>query len=106
MTPAEVRARRDKILAEEIARNKRGLWWLSFADEDKPAGQTFLGVLIVEAYGFFDAMRISHEKGLNPGGEVRGFQIDPADHPEALRNRLLKKSDLAGFGVSTKDIEL
>jgi len=29
------------------------------------------------------------------------MQVDPADIPEALRNRLLKKSDLAGFGVST-----
>jgi len=82
---------------EDEERGELSLWWLSFADEDG-----FRGVVILEAYGFADAMRRSHEAGLNPGGEVKGFRVDPADHPEALRNRLLKKSDLAGFGVISR----
>lgn len=78
---------------------------MSFADPDRPKGQTFLGVVILEAYGFTDAIERSHDEGLNPGGEVRASEVTYEDHPEALRNRLLKKSDLAGFGVSTRDVK-
>jgi len=92
----ERRARIAQVRLAELERGELGLWWLSFADEDG-----FKGVVILEAYGFGDALNISHAKGLNPGGEVQAMQVDPADIPEALRNRLLKKSDLAGFGVST-----
>lgn len=97
MTPEQVRARMDAMRAEEITANDLGLWWLSFADETG-----FKGVVIVEAYGFTDALFKTNALGINPGGEVRGDRVDPDFIPEALRNRLLKKADLAGFGVSTK----
>lgn len=97
MTPAEIRERMNQRRAEELERNELGLWWLSFANDGD-----FLGVLILEAFGFTDALDRSRKMGLNPGGEVRGYDIDPTEIPEALRNRLLKKKDLAGFGVSTK----
>ncbi len=59
--------------------------------------------MIVEAYGFTDALFRCRNAGLNPGGEVQGFAVPYDDIPEALRNRLLKKKDLAGFGVSAKE---
>lgn len=48
------------------------LWWLSFATED-----AFLGACIVEAPDFRSALVASHAKGLNPGGECKGYEIDP-----------------------------
>lgn len=102
MDDNERRARIAQVRLAELKRGELGLWWLSFADTERLPEFSFLGVVIVEAYGFGDAVNISHAKGLNPGGEVRGMQVDPADIPEALRNRLLKKPDLAGFGVSTR----
>lgn len=87
--------------ASELERAELGLWWLSFADADG-----FAGVVILEAYGFGDALYRSHKMGLNPGGEVQGFKVPYEDHPEALRNRLLKKTDLAGFGVITRTGDL
>lgn len=101
MTDEERRARIAQVHAEEVKRGELGLWWLSFVDPDRPEGQRFLGVVIVQALGFGDAINVSFAKGLNPGGEIQGFQIEMDYVPEALRNRLLKKRDLAGFGVST-----
>lgn len=101
MDSNERRARIVRKRLEEIERGKLCLWWLSFADEDG-----FKGVVILEAYGHADALLRSDELGLNPGGEVQMFTVDPEDHPEALRNRLLKKPDLAGFGVSTRTGDL
>jgi len=98
------RARRfEEKLAEELKAGDLGLWWLSFADGTKPVGQQFLGVVILEAYGFTDAIARSHAMDLNPGGEVRGFRVDPAEHPLHLRNRLLQRHELVDIGVSTLD---
>lgn len=48
------------------------LWWLSFVDGSRPEGDRFVGVCVVEADEFIDAIRLSHELGCNPGGAVRG----------------------------------
>lgn len=98
MTEDEIQERIRKMHIAELEAGDVGLWWLSFAG---PEG--FLGVVIVEAYGFTDALHVSRAKRLNPGGAVQGSRVDPADIPEALRNRLLNRHDLAGFAVSTKD---
>jgi hypothetical protein len=90
-------------LAEELKAGDLGLWWLSFADGTKPKGAQFLGVVILEAYGFTDAIDRSHAMGLNPGGEVMGDRVDPAKHPAHLRNRLLQRDELVDIGVSTLD---
>lgn len=100
MNEKQIRQRIKQMHMAEIAAGELGLWWLSFADDTG-----FRGVVIVEAYGFTDALAISRDKGLNPGGEVQGWRVDPTDHPEGMRNRLLKKPDLAGFAVSTKDMD-
>lgn len=96
MNEQERKARIVWLRSMELERNIKKLWWLSFADEDG-----FKGVVILEAFGFADALTCATGAGLNPGGEVQAMLVDPADIPEALRNRLLKKPDLAGFGVST-----
>ncbi len=81
-------------------------WWLSFCDPDKPTGQQFLGVAIVDvgeadmqrARPVADAVRAQHGLGpvdddtawmaaaiqqshrarCNPGGEVGAVHIDDA----------------------------
>lgn len=66
------------------------LWWLSFADEQ------FLGAAIVEAAGFPEALGVVNRLGINPGGDVRGFQL-PSDAPgvaDEWMNRLLTLEDL------------
>lgn len=83
-------------------------WWLSFADADRPAGEQFLGVAIVdvtevdvdevtslvtqrraqfglppadpEAVWMAAAVRKSHRTRCNPGGEVGAVRIDDAPH--------------------------
>ena len=54
------------------------LQWLSFADPHRPKGQQFLGVVILEAPTFADAVNCAHVQGVNPGGEVVGFELPAA----------------------------
>jgi hypothetical protein len=75
------------------------IWWLSFADPDKPAGQQFLGACLVEAPAFVLAAFVARARGCNPGGECRGFEIPPdlaREHglgPEVM-DRLFSKAEL------------
>lgn len=56
------------------------LWWLSFADAEKLAGEQFLGVAIVEAVDLPSAIKAAWALGCNPGGSVKGFKIDATQH--------------------------
>jgi len=47
------------------------LLWLSFADKTG-----FLGVIITEELDFMSAIHATHALGINPGGEVRGYEIE------------------------------
>lgn len=90
-------------------------YWLSFLDEQRPAGQRFLGVCVVDvdaddaeavrdelivkfpnhaegAEWIAAAIRAAHEMGCNPGGQVASVVV-PASCP-APRNRLLSKADV------------
>jgi hypothetical protein len=51
-------------------------FWLSFADDQRPAGDQSLGVCIVEALDVSGALAASHALGINPGGEVRFLAVD------------------------------
>ena len=51
------------------------LWWLSFADEDLPIGEQFLGACIVPGTSIIDACQCAHTSGVNPGGDVCGLPI-------------------------------
>lgn len=48
------------------------LWWLSFAAEDG-----FRGACQVWAPSYMLAIREAHRLGCNPGGEVKGMDLDP-----------------------------
>lgn len=72
------------------------LYWLSFADGARPTGQQFLGVAIVEAQSFHEAVLASHGHGINPGGEVHGTQVPEGNEhlfPEDHKWRLLTKAE-------------
>jgi hypothetical protein len=88
-------------------------WWLSFCDGDRPAGQQFLGVVIVDvdeadvgrSEGAANALRAlhglppltdldeqrmaaavwkTHRLRINPGGAVLAHRIDDLAPPEDL----------------------
>jgi hypothetical protein len=69
-------------------------WWLSFCDLDKPEGERFLGVVIIQGTDLVNAAARAARKELNPGGEIKGAPI-PVDLPTAFTaefcERLLNK---------------
>lgn len=69
------------------------IWWLSFCDPDKPEGTRFLGVSIVEAMDFLNAVRIARAHGCNPGGECQGTEITGFKVKEEYMYRLLTKKE-------------
>ncbi len=104
--------------------NMTRTYWLSFCDNDRPAGQQFLGVAVVdvtekdraeaevitrekwgerdeEVYWLGAAIRKSHQEGCNPGGEVASARIDEfitPETPDCPRHRLLSKAELQALG--------
>lgn len=64
---------RTRATAETSATGS-ALWWLSFAAEDG-----FRGVVLTRANSMIEAVQKTHALGINPGGEVRGFEV-PATH--------------------------
>jgi tRNA nucleotidyltransferase (CCA-adding enzyme) len=70
------------------------LWYMSFADPERPRGTQFLGAIIVQAPTFPAAVTRSHKLGINPGGAVMGGQVPPdlTIAPE-WRDRLLNKEE-------------
>jgi len=100
-------------------------FWLSFADDDRPKGQQFLGVCIVEvtedeAARIKDELRVRFPRhgegaewmaaatrkawtlGCNPGGEVATADITDMPLPNGATtwplNRLLQKDELQQLG--------
>jgi len=69
-------------------------WWLSFADPELPKGTQFLGVAIVEAESFHQALQLSHAIGVNPGGEVCGYELNIGRVSAEYTNRLLQSPEV------------
>lgn len=99
-------------------------FWLSFCDGDRPAGEQFLGVCLVdvdETEALFAHTLLRYKQklpnaiarrnkwlaaavsktwriGCNPGGGIAGFDITDCPHPEKLaaapRDILLSRQDL------------
>lgn len=84
------KARRDKLLREEMAQPE-AWWWLSFADENG-----FKGGIFTRARGIISAVTKTHTLGISPGGEVKAIQMpDSCDIQfEQFSDRLLSKEDL------------
>jgi hypothetical protein len=97
-------------------------FWMSFCDEDKPAGEQFLGVCVIDvtqeeaddqflevalrfpqhldgAEWVAAAARKAYRLNCNPGGQVMNIEI-PEDKARGIpRNKLLSKDQLAGLGL-------
>lgn len=59
-------------------------FWLSFADPTRPVGTQFLGGCYVCATDAVSAVATAHLLGINPGGEVKIWELPaglPACHP-------------------------
>lgn len=90
----------DARAESEQAAQERGWWWLSFVDPEKPYGQRFLGVAIVQGYGVASAANRAHELGVNPGGEVKAVELTGDDIPaREFRNRLLDIDEVKRTGL-------
>lgn len=50
------------------------LYWMSFANKTG-----FLGACIAEGYNFAAAHYQTHQRGINPGGEVASLELPDAD---------------------------
>lgn len=100
--------------------------WMSFSDPDRPVGEQFLGVCVIDvtdaeaaaavprmramfpkakdgAEWLFVAMERSHQLGINPGGSV-GSAETPRDvfdqkSPGCPRDRLMLKPELVERGL-------
>jgi hypothetical protein len=95
--------------------------WCSFCDEDRPKGEQFLGVAIVEvdeddvamaaivvAMRFPNALdgaeviaaasRKAHEMGCNPGGQMLCAEVPPEMVSNLPKHALLRKAELHAAG--------
>lgn len=86
-------------LKDELIAGDEYVFWMSFADPDKPKGEQFLGVIITRALGAAHAMVKTHQLGINPGGEIYCIALEDASdiRPEHF-DRLLKTNELVEAG--------
>jgi hypothetical protein len=89
--------------AEHVASGEEvPYWWLSFIDPDRPQGDRFLAVSIVQAATGVGSVSRAWALGINPGGEVlwEGPLLAEA-WDQAFRDewceRLLDKDGVAKF---------
>ncbi len=99
-------------------------FWLSFCDSNKPSGEQFLGVCVVDvteqmaeaakpildrlfpqhgegAEWIYTASRLAHWFECNPGGEMLAAEVDSSI--PAPRNRLLQKAEMLQLGLVWPD---
>lgn len=77
-------------------------YWMSFCDPKRPEGTQFLGVAIVEAADEASAVLVSHQLGINPGGEIQMYGFDPTRCPVpivAVENKLFTMDQLKTAGL-------
>lgn len=96
LTEEQAQERKAMLLAEEQG-NPPVQWWMSFCDPEKPKGQQFLGVVVVEAPGFMHAHQKAWELGVNPGGEIQAFRVEGV--PNEFHDRLLSRAELEAAGL-------
>ena len=81
----------------------RRTYWMSFVDRDLPRERQFLGVVVMEAESFEDAMQRSHQLGCNHGGEV---EITELGQMEELHEEGQEMMASLPFGVLMDQTEL
>ena len=83
------------------------LFYLSFADDQLPEGEQFLGACIVEAPTFEGAVGAAWMKDINPGGQVLGNEFDEQGE-ELLRNCAVDWTDklLSRYELGAMEAEL
>jgi hypothetical protein len=82
--------------AKEIE-GQMSYYWLSFCDADLPEGEQFLGACLIAADDVDEAIRKSHRRKCNPGGEIACVQIDAKHEPNIGKfklNHLYSKREL------------
>lgn len=65
------------------------IYWVSFSDPERPVGQKFLGVVIVDAGDEAAALAKVAAAGLNPGGEATFEELAMPLPPREWFDRLL-----------------
>lgn len=76
------------------------LWWLSFCDTSKPKGLQFIGIIIIPAINFIQAVAKTHVLNINPGGEIEGVELPSSVKISSeYQNRLLSKKELYDSGL-------
>jgi hypothetical protein len=74
--------------------------YLSFATDEE-----FYGAVIIEAHGIGHATMLTHQLGINPGGQVMAVDIPAEMIPSAkYHNRLLTKEEILEFWPDSKTI--
>lgn len=70
-------------------------FYMSFVDNHRPAGDQFVGALLLEADSLEEAITASWLLELNPGGEIAAVEIPAAVGriPDSFMNRLLTKAE-------------
>ena len=78
------------------------MWWaLSFAVSGKN-----LGVVVVRARGFLMAHRVADLLGVNPGGEILGFELGPslpAVVTPDMTSRLMTKEEMEAIDAAAME---
>jgi len=101
---ARIAGEKQRCMENIAARTERPtkIWWLSFADGNKPKGSQFLGAIIIHANDFIEAITETHMLGINPGGECQGMQVPPEGEllvpiGEEWKYRLLSLQECEAF---------
>lgn len=76
------------------------LWYLSFASP-----KAFLGACVVEGDGVVEAVKEAARLGINPGGEVLGFEVPVGRMDVVPRGVLLSREELMELGIAGKSIK-
>ena len=80
----------------------RRWFYLSFVDLNRPKGTRFVGACYLEAESLPQAIALSHALGINPGGEIKAWELpdDAVDAvvPLADRFRLLTREEIEAHG--------
>jgi hypothetical protein len=99
LSPSEIQARKEQIFKAEEDAGVRSFIWMSFCDPNKPKGQQFLGVIITQSLGLTHAIKETHERGINPGGEIQSYIFPPGLLVDVkYLNRLMQKEELEAAG--------